>query len=123
MRDLEQIQRWMQSVIMNLDGVSAGIVSEEASQQIRVEPAAVEQVVTRSRALTGLERLEIYNRAYYSRLLECLREEFPVLMHALGEEAFEQFALAYLQQYPSRSYTLNLLGANFPRYFAESRPR
>ena len=51
-----------------------------------------------------------------------MREEFPVLKHALGEEVFDAFAVGYLQQYPSRSYTLFQLAANFPQYLAETRP-
>jgi hypothetical protein len=122
MQDLRQIQNWMQTVIMHLHGVDAGAASDEARQFIDVGPQQVERVIRRSRALTARERLDIYHRAYYARLVECLREEFPVLRHALGDETFDGFALAYLQKYPSRSYTLNLLGANFPRYLAGSRP-
>jgi len=122
MADLDRLQRWVQTVIMNVGGARAGVASDAARGVLAVEPEEVERIVTPSRTLTGLERLEIYHRAYYARLLECLREEFPVLCHAAGEEAFDQFALAYLQKYPSRSYTLNQLGAHFPRYLAESRP-
>jgi hypothetical protein len=122
MRDLDQLQRWMQTVIMHPEGVREGVASEEARRLIDVTPEEVEQIVSRSQALTGAERLAIYHRAYYARLLEVLRGEFPVLRHALGEELFDQFAVAYLQKYPSRSYTLNHLGVNFPRYLAESRP-
>jgi hypothetical protein len=121
MRDLEQLERWMQTVLMHVDGVQAGVASEQARRLIGITPEEVEQVVTRSQALTGLERLEIYHRAYFARLLECLREEFPTFRHAVGEEAFDQFALDYLQKYPSRSYTLNYLAVNFPRYLSESR--
>jgi len=112
MHDLNQIQRWMQAILMNPAGAEEGAGSTEQA----------EQIVTRSRALSGLERLAIYNRAYYARLLDCLRESFPVLFHALGEDAFGAFAIDYLQKYPSRSYTLNDLGSNFPRYLRESRP-
>jgi hypothetical protein len=122
MHDLDQIQRWMQAVLMHPGGAEAGAASEAAREAIDGPPEEAERVVTRSRALSGLERLAIYNRAYYARLLECLRESFPVLFHALGEDAFGSFALDYLQKYPSRSYTLNDLGANFPRYLRESRP-
>jgi hypothetical protein len=122
MHDLAQIQRWMQAVLMHPGGAEAGAASEVARQAIDVPPEEAERVVTPSRALSGLERLAIYNRAYYARLLECLRESYPVLFHALGEDAFGSFALDYLQKYPSRSYTLNDLGANFPRYLRESRP-
>ena len=122
MHDLRDLQRWMQAVLMHPGGAEAGAASEAARQAIDVPPEQAERVVTRSRALSGLERLAIYNRAYYARLLECLRESYPVLFRALGEEAFDGFALDYLQKYPSRSYTLNDLGANFPRYLRESRP-
>jgi hypothetical protein len=120
--DLRQIQRWMQAVIMHPLGVAEGVAAAEAQGHIDVGPADVERVVTRSAALTALERLEIYGYAYYARLLECLRDEFPVLKHALGEELFDAFAVEYLERYPSRSYTLFHLGVNFPRFLAETRP-
>jgi hypothetical protein len=121
-RDLGQIQRWMQAVLMHPVGVAAGVASAEARRHLDVGPDGAEKVVTRSQALTAVERLEIYAYAYYARLLECLREEFPVLMHALTQEIFDAFAVGYLQAYPSRSYTLLRLGANFPRFLAETRP-
>jgi hypothetical protein len=120
--DLGQIQRWMQATIMHPVGVAEGIASAEARRHIDVGPDQAETVVTRSRALTALERLAIYGYAYYARLLECLREEFPVLKHALGDEIFDAFAVEYLERYPSRSYTLFQLGVNFPRFLAETRP-
>jgi hypothetical protein len=121
-RDLGQIQRWMQAVLMHPVGVADGIASFEARQHIDIGPDEAETVVTRSGTQTALERLGIYGYAYYARLLECLREEFPVLMRALTQEVFDTFAVGYLQAYPSRSYTLLQLGANFPRYLAETRP-
>jgi hypothetical protein len=120
MADLERIQRWLQAVITHPAGVAEGAAA--ARQHLDVGPDEVERVVTRSRALGGLERLAIYGDAYYARLLECLREEFPVLAHALGEELFDAFGIGYLQKYPSRSYTLTRLAARFPRYLTETRP-
>jgi Putative DNA-binding domain len=118
---LEQIQRWMQTAIMHPGGVVEGIT--EARKHIDVGPEDADKLLTRSQALTSLERLAIYGNAYYARLLECLREEFPALKHALGDELFDEFAVGYLQKYPSRSYTLIQLGADFARYLAETRPQ
>ena len=84
MHNLDQIQRWMQTVIMSQGGAGAGVASASARKIIDVAPEDVERVVTPSRALSGLERLDIYHRAYFARLLDCLREEFPVLMHAVA---------------------------------------
>jgi hypothetical protein len=120
--DLGTVQRWMQAVLMHPGGVSAGIVSDDAQREIALTPAELEQVIARSKALPAAERLEVYSNAYYARLLECLREEFPALVHALGQELFDEFAVGYLQRHPSRSYTLARLAEHFPRYLVETRP-
>ena len=120
--DLARMQRWMQAVITHPEGVAGGAASAEARDAIDVEHADLERVLTRSRALPAADRLAVYANAYYSRLLECLREEFPALVYLLDTELFDEFAIGYLQQYPSRSYTLHHLGTAFPQYLAESCP-
>lgn len=121
-RELGRLQRWMQAVITHPDGVVAGIDSETAQQQIATSAGRVDQVVCRSRNQTSIERLGVYANAYHARLLECLRAEYPALVHALGAETFDGFAFGYLQSYPSTSYTLGNLGRNFPRFLMETRP-
>ncbi len=121
-RDLGRIQHWMQAVITHPGGVIAGVGAEEAQRHIDVDGERIEEVITRSRALGSLDRLEVYARAYYARLIECLRAEFPVLMRAVGEDLFDEFAVGYLMRYPSRSYTLNRLGADFALHLDETRP-
>jgi hypothetical protein len=120
---LDQIQRWLQAVIMHPDGVSAGIESSEARSEVNIGPDQIEQVVDRSKRRTSIERLEVYANAYYARLLECLRDEFPALLHAVGDEVFDGLAFGYLQAYPSTSYTLSNLSRNFARFLEETRPR
>lgn len=96
--------------------------SAQAREVIDAGADGIEKIVTRSKAMTAVERLAIYGNAYYARLLECMREEFPATAHCLGEETFSAFAAAYLEKYPSKSYTLCLLGASFPRFLVETRP-
>jgi hypothetical protein len=111
----------MQSIIMHPGGVAEGVDSPAAREHLEVGLADLESVIRRSRALSSADRLEIYVNAYYARLLECLAEEFAVTSYALGEDLFGALAFGYLQHYPSQSYTLGQLGANFPRFLAESR--
>ncbi len=118
---LEQIQRWMQSVITHRGGVTEGVGSPEARRHLDVTLEDLESVIRRSRSLSSADRLEIYVNGYYARLMECLDEEFAVTRYSLGDELFGAVAFGYLQSYPSRSYTLGQLGASFPRYLAESR--
>jgi Putative DNA-binding domain len=120
--EINRLQRWFQSVITHPDGAWAGLNGEEAQRLIQLPPGELEQVITRSRALSAAERLAIYAHAYHTRLLECLGEVFPMLKCSLGEDVFNGFAFGYLQDYPSRSYTLNELGRHFARYLEETRP-
>ncbi|HEV7518154.1 MAG TPA: DNA-binding domain-containing protein [Thermoanaerobaculia bacterium] len=118
--DLDVVQQWFQAVISHPGGVAGGLDSEEAQRRLSVREVGA--VVAPSRHLSAEERLGIYAHAYYARLLECLADSFPVLRYALGGEVFESFAFEYLQRYPSRSYTLDRLGEDFPRFLDETRP-
>jgi hypothetical protein len=61
--------------------------------------------------VTSFERLEIYNRQYWFRLLSSMIEDFPGLRAVLGDKQFEAMSKAYLVDCPSRSFTLRNLGA------------
>jgi hypothetical protein len=119
---LDVVQQWFQAVVTHPAGVAAGAASPAAQRLVRLDRGALEQLVRRSRRLTAEQRLEIYANAYYARLLECLRDTFPVLAQVLGAEVFDSFAFDYLQRYPSRSYTLYRLAESFPRFLDETRP-
>ena len=60
--------------------------------------------------LTSFDRLEIYNRQYWLRLLECFYEDYPGLRAVLGEQRFADLSIAYLANHPSTSFTLRNLG-------------
>ena len=75
--------------------------------------------------MTALERLEIYSRSYWQRLVDALREDFPGLERILGPARLERLARAYLTDCPSRRFTLRDLGSKLepwlrahPRYAA-----
>lgn len=119
---LDQIERWMQSVLMHGGEVAEAISSPEASQHIAISSVEeLSSVVLPSNAQDSSSRLEIYIDAYFERLLECLGQEFQATRAALGEESFNAVAFGYLRREPSRSYTLNDLGASFSNYLAEAR--
>lgn len=119
---LDRLQRWMQSVITNPEGIGAGIASETAQEEVATSPADIESVIGSSRSLSSVDRLAVYGNAYFARLVECLGDTFPAVKHALGEETFNGFAVAYLQAHPSQSYTLDDLGRQFPGWLRQTRP-
>ncbi len=46
--------------------------------------------------LSSFERLEIYNRQYWFRTLDCLYDDYPGLRAVVGERKFMKLATAYL---------------------------
>ena len=66
--------------------------------------------------LSSFERLEIYNRQYWFRLISAVSEDFPTLSALLGQHRFDSLLLAYLNENPSTSWTLRDLGAKLPRF-------
>src|SRR6266403_4109503 len=61
--------------------------------------------------LSSFERLEIYNRQYWFRLLSSMIEDFPGLRAVFGDRKFEAMSKAYLMDCPSQSFTLRNLGS------------
>lgn len=102
---LAAVQTWMQQSLID------GTVSPDAA--LHVEPSAT---------LQPAERLSIYQRGYYARLIQCLEGQYKALDHALGNELFRDFAREYLLQFPSGSPTLAVLGHHFPDFLEASRP-
>ena len=68
--------------------------------------------------LTSFERLKIYNRQYWFRVIDAVSEDYPGLHAVLGRERFDSLVLAYLRENPSRSFTLRNLGARLPAWLA-----
>lgn len=60
--------------------------------------------------LTAFERLEIYNRSYWSRVLDAFSEDFPGVRALVGAPSFDRLRRAYLADCPSESFTMRDLG-------------
>ncbi len=69
--------------------------------------------------LSSFERLEIYNRVYWFRVLDCLYDDYPGLRAIVGEKKFMKLATAYLAKYPSASFTLRNLGQRLEKFLRE----
>src|ERR1700733_11616066 len=60
--------------------------------------------------LSSHERLKIYSRSYWYRILDSLYDDFPGLRAIIGDEAFHKLSRAYLAAHPSESFTMRNLG-------------
>jgi hypothetical protein len=104
---LRELQSWFASVVMHPESVEAGIAATKHH---------AEQVVTPSAHLSVQERLGVYHYGYRARLVECLADDYGVLQKAIGDEAFDALAGAYIVAHPSSSPSLNVYGRHMPAF-------
>jgi hypothetical protein len=73
--------------------------------------AVANKIIKPNSRLTSFERMEIYNRQYWFRVLSGFAEDFPGLRAVLGTRAFDKLAQAYLKDCPSQSFTMRNIGS------------
>jgi hypothetical protein len=76
----------------------------------------LEEVFVSDARLSASERLAIYNRGYYYRLLDALSSVFEHTQRTLGKAQFERLALSYLTRHPSEHPAVERVGRLFPEY-------
>lgn len=79
--------------------------------------------ITPNDRLSGFQRLEIYARQYWFRLLDCLYDDYPALRVLLGEMRFHKLCRDYLAAHPSTSWTLRNLGSQLSAFITEPKAR
>jgi len=107
--DLDHIQRSMFNAVRQPLTAAEGM--RQRSTDGRSMKGIAEEIIKPNDRLTSFERLEIYNRQYWFRVLGALSEDFEGLRLIIGDRTFEKLSIAYLQDCPSRSFTLRNLGS------------
>jgi hypothetical protein len=119
---LRALQEWFQAVIADPHGAADGV--RAAAAGLALAPgAAVERVLVSSPQLAAIERIGIYHYAYHARLVDCLADDFPSVLHALGREAFDALAREVIARYPSDHPNLNRYGQRLVRHCQDARTR
>jgi Putative DNA-binding domain len=117
--NLHEIQHRM------LEAVMQPLTDDEQMQPRSRDGKSMEDVaaafIKANDRLSSFERLEIYNRQYWFRLLSSLDEDFPGLRAIVGPKKFEALCKAYLIDCPSESFTLRNLGSRL-EWWLRSHP-
>lgn len=82
----------------------------------RATTEVAEQFIKPNDRLDSFERLQIYNQQYWWRLLGNFAEDFRGLHAVLSEAQFDKLAVAYLDHFGSRSWTLRNLGSRLEEF-------
>jgi Putative DNA-binding domain len=89
------------------------------------DPALVAQaarIASGNDRLAPVDQVDIYREQFWLRHVDVLREDFASIEHALGDDAFEELARAYLAACPSASFSLRDLGVEMARFLDTSAP-
>ena len=111
---LAQLQREMAAAVMAPLTPDEEMRSESSDGRPMAQVAS--SFIAPNSRLSPFERLEIYNRQYWFRILGALHEDFPALRGVVGSRTFDALAVAYLTAYPSRSFSLRNLGSRLPEW-------
>ena len=86
-------------------------VSEEAEALMAPHPP-----------LSPRARIEVYAEMYWLRMRDVLRDSFPQVRKALGDEDFDALVADFLREHPSTHHSLDRLGAPFPGFLKSASP-
>jgi Putative DNA-binding domain len=116
-RQLKELQTLMASALFR------PLTAEDRMQPRWTDGSSMAHVADRfikpNDRLSAFERLEIYNRVYWFRVLDCLYDDYPGLRAIVGEKKFMELVTAYLAKYPSVSFTLRNLGQRLEKFLRE----
>lgn len=112
--DLEQLQREMLQIIQQPLTASEGM--RKHTPDGKPVKKIVDSIIKPNDRLTSFERLEIYNRVYWFRILSSLADDYPGVRAVVGQRNFDKLIRAYLLECPSESFSLRNLGSRLPAW-------
>jgi len=110
-----RIQQLISQLVREPEGVAAALRKDAGGALAR----ELESAVCGNARMGAAERLEVYANAYFFRIHDALKEEYPALAAAIGDGWFNDLAGLYLLDFPSRHPNLANAGAKLARFLAE----
>jgi hypothetical protein len=108
---LAELQRLLTRLITAPEGVAQGLDAERAP--IR---GGLESIVASDVRLSAEQHLDIYANAYFYRLLDVLRENFPATATVAGADAFHNLITSYLVEHPPSEPSIVHCGQHLADY-------
>ena len=106
--NLQTLEALLHRLITARNGVAEGLQAEKVQVNL-------EDIIRGDERLSAVEHLEIYANAYFYRLLDILKEEYPATLAVLGADDFHNLVTGYLLEYPPAESSVLYAG----RYLAD----
>ncbi len=65
--------------------------------------------------------MNVYNNAYFFRLRDVLREQYAMVFENLGDKAFDELVLEYLEAFPPSHASVSMAGNFLPEFIAKTQ--
>src|SRR5258708_2361319 len=111
--------------LLNLQRKVGGAIMRSLTSRWRMQAASrpvADAFIKPNDRLSSFERLEIYNRQYWYRVIDCFYDDYPGLRAVIGERKFDRLSRAYITRYPSQSFSLRNLGSRLEK-FLRTQPK
>ena len=116
--DVVKLQRLMTHILVRPLTKTDGLQPKWIDGRPMAEVAA--EFIKPNDRLSSFERLQLYNRMYWFRLIDIMHDDNPGLRAVLGDKKFTRLIEAYLTKYPSRSFTLRNLCERLGQFIREA---
>ena len=90
---LRQLQALLYRLIVAPNGVAEALADDR-------DPIDLDEVIVGDARITAAERIGIYADAYFFRLLDALKEDYPATLALLSGDEFHNLISGYLLAYP-----------------------
>jgi hypothetical protein len=105
------LQRMLWRLITAPSGVAEGLAGEP-----KLAAGGLGAIITGDDRMDPQARVGIYAEAYFYRLLDVLKEDFPATLEVAGADQFHNLVTGYLIDYPPTEPSIFYAGQYFARY-------
>jgi hypothetical protein len=110
---LRETQLLLHGLITAPEGVRKGLAARGLDER------ELARVVRGDAAQSAADRLDVYANMYFFRILEVLRQDFPSVLAALGDDGFHNLVTDYLLAHPPERPSIRHVGARLPAFLDE----
>lgn len=108
---LARLEALLYRLITAPNGVDEALATEKA-----LTPRGLEDIIASDDRLSARERLEIYANAYFFRLLDVFKEDYPALLAVAGDTHFHNLITGYLIHHPPTEPSVLYAGRHLPEF-------
>jgi Putative DNA-binding domain len=109
--DLRRLQEIIYRLIVAPSGVAEGLALETT-----LPADGLATLIAGDDRMTPVERVEVYAKGYFYRLLDVLKEDFPATLAVAGADNFHNLVTGYLIEYPPTEPSVYHAGSNLAAY-------